>query len=422
MEKKYLKNSMWLLSEKLIRILINFVAVIYLANYLGPDLYGKVNYVYSIGMIIFTISSLGMDNITTRECLYNKDNKNNLLFLSSVTRGMVFLAVSITYAVIFTDSSNVLVFLILFSYVYTFIIPYELYYAAIADSRYFSVIRSLSFIVSSALKIIFSYYHKIELVALSFALEGILYIILSSPKLVGSFKVKKLKNNMKDFFKVIKLSIPLFVVALILIFSSKIDQLMITHLLSYRDLGVYSVAISIASALCILPNTFTNAFYGKILKTNTKDLICIIYRVNIILGICISIFSLFLMPYVLRHFFSPDYFQAATVIQYLLLSNIFKSLGYAMNFIIIKESKQKYSVVYYSLGLLLIFMLNFIFIPIYGIIGASIISLIGQIFTNLIFPLLFRDNVINAEIKNIMVSFVKAPLYIIHDIKAITKI
>ncbi|HFF9376213.1 TPA: oligosaccharide flippase family protein, partial [Escherichia coli] len=60
MANYYLKNSIWLLSEKIVRLIVNFISVVYLANLLGPTIYGEYSYLYSIGMIIYTISSLGL--------------------------------------------------------------------------------------------------------------------------------------------------------------------------------------------------------------------------------------------------------------------------------------------------------------------------------------------------------------------------
>ncbi len=93
-----------------------------------------------------------------------------------------------------------------------------------------------------------------------------------------------------------------------------------------------------------------------------------------------------------------------------------------MNFVIIKKQKQKYSVIYFSLGLIVIILLNYFCIPYFGIKGAGLVSIIGQVLTNLVFPLLFLDKDINLEIKNIMISFVKAPLFIVKDIKAVIKL
>ncbi|WP_162821084.1 polysaccharide biosynthesis C-terminal domain-containing protein [Escherichia coli] len=76
----------------------------------------------------------------------------------------------------------------------------------------------------------------------------------------------------------------------------------------------------------------------------------------------------------------------------------------------------------FFLGLIVIILLNYFCIPYFGIKGAGLVSIIGQVLTNLVFPLLFLDKDINLEIKNIMISFVKAPLFIVKDIKAVIKL
>ncbi|WCB42459.1 oligosaccharide flippase family protein [Escherichia coli] len=347
MANYYLKNSIWLLSEKIVRLIVNFISVVYLANLLGPTIYGEYSYLYSIGMIIYTISSLGLDNVTTRECINNPIEKDRMLFLSLLLRGTTFVVTAVIYSLFLTSSNFNVSILILSAYAYTIITPYELYYAGIANSKFFSSMRTLAFLLSTIAKIIFAYWRYYELVALAFALEGVIYILFSYLKIKVHFTLGRHIINYCEIKKIIIMSLPLFYVSMVLIFSSKIDQILILHFLNFNELGVFSVAISISSALCILPNTFTSAFYGKILNSNDNELICMIYRINIILGVVIIALSILFIPFIIESFFSPAYFNAADVITLLLFSNVFKSLGFAMNFVIIKKQKQKYSVIYF---------------------------------------------------------------------------
>ena len=66
-------------------------------------------------------------------------------------------------------------------------------------------------------------------------------------------------------------------------------------------------------------------------------------------------------------------------------------IGNARGIWILCENKNKYVKYYLSIGVIANLMLNWIMIPIWGINGAAIATLITQIITSLVAPVFFKE-------------------------------
>ena len=65
--RKYFKNTSWLMTERIIRMIISLFVGIYVARYLGPDLFGLLSYTNSFVGLFLAIATLGIESIVIRE-------------------------------------------------------------------------------------------------------------------------------------------------------------------------------------------------------------------------------------------------------------------------------------------------------------------------------------------------------------------
>ncbi|MBT8383680.1 MAG: oligosaccharide flippase family protein, partial [Ignavibacteria bacterium] len=77
--KKYFANTSWLFFERVLRIIISFVVVIYVVRYLGPKDFGLYSYVISFMWLFASISTLGLETITVREIVKQPEKKDELI-------------------------------------------------------------------------------------------------------------------------------------------------------------------------------------------------------------------------------------------------------------------------------------------------------------------------------------------------------
>ena len=94
--RKLLGNSMWLFIDKIVRLLVGLFIGVLVARYLGPDQVGLWNYCLAIFTFFILFSSLGLDYVTPREFVNNKQEQekilNTTLFLkfTGATLGILF--------------------------------------------------------------------------------------------------------------------------------------------------------------------------------------------------------------------------------------------------------------------------------------------------------------------------------------------
>ena len=64
---KIVSNTGWLLSEKILRLLMGFFVGLWVARYFGPEQFGLLNYSIAIIALFGSIGSLGLRTIVVRD-------------------------------------------------------------------------------------------------------------------------------------------------------------------------------------------------------------------------------------------------------------------------------------------------------------------------------------------------------------------
>ncbi|EGR3360811.1 hypothetical protein DMJ17_22820, partial [Vibrio parahaemolyticus] len=76
---KYFTSSLWLLAEKLVRMILNLLIGVWIARYLGPSDFGTLSYVQSIVVIFTTLASLGLDSIVVKKLVERERKESDIL-------------------------------------------------------------------------------------------------------------------------------------------------------------------------------------------------------------------------------------------------------------------------------------------------------------------------------------------------------
>ena len=77
--KKYLANTSWLFLERILRIIVSFVVTIFVIRYLGPKDFGLYSYLLSFFGLFASLSTLGLEAISTREIVKYPDKKDEII-------------------------------------------------------------------------------------------------------------------------------------------------------------------------------------------------------------------------------------------------------------------------------------------------------------------------------------------------------
>ena len=105
-KSKAVKNSFWLIIEKFISIFGLVFVTSFVAKYIGPESFGKINFYSSIFVVFVTVSTWGIDVISTKRLSRNVFSGVRLLHSLKYIRLIIltFLSVPLLfYVYTFTD-------------------------------------------------------------------------------------------------------------------------------------------------------------------------------------------------------------------------------------------------------------------------------------------------------------------------------
>ncbi|MEN6590767.1 MAG: oligosaccharide flippase family protein [Fervidobacterium sp.] len=306
-----------------------------------------------------------------------------IVFLSSVTITLILLLFSKPFSAMFFSSDN-----------YKDIVVYS--GVALIFSANVSIIQAPTrmlnkrriYVISGLLQSLGYYMFAILLIKLGFSYYGLIYAnILTTVALLMFFwfQNKKFfldgtfdKNIAKELFKI---GLPLVPTFLIYWIYNSTDRIMITNMLGTAQLGIYSIGSRLAQISQLIYTAFAGGWqYFAFSTMRDEDQVDLVSRVFEYLGIISFVAFLAIVPFnnfIFSLLFEGDYIKGSTVFPYLFLSPLllmlFQTAG--NQFIVIKKSYL--STISLAVGAGSNVLLNFLLIPKFGIVGASIATLAG---------------------------------------------
>lgn len=391
---KYLKNTSWLLGEKVLRMTVGLFVGVWVARYLGPEQFGVFSYAQSFVGLFTTIATLGLDGIVVRELVKDDSKTGELIATSFYLKliGACLVLGVLAIAVNFTSNdhyTNVLVFIIASSTILQSFNVIDFYFQAKVLSRFVVFANVFSLLLSSVLKIILIL-NEAPLVA--FAWVVLFDSAILALGLVCFFAKEKVYDSHNFCFKkdiaviLLKDSWPLILGGIAVSFYMKIDQVMIKEMLTTEDVGQYGVAVRLSEIWCFLYVIITASLFPAIINAKNKSeraymerlqkLHNLLILMSIIVALFMSVFSLD----VVTALYGEAFKFAASVLAIHIWAGLFVALGMASDKFLVTENMQWRSFFRTFSGAMINIFLNLMLIPKYGIEGAAIATLISYAF------------------------------------------
>lgn len=388
--KRYFNNTSWLFAEKIIRMIIGFLVLAWIAKYLGPEDFGVFNYVQSYVILFSGLATLGLDTILVRELVKNPEKTNvylgtvfGLKLLGSI---VAFIAIISVINIHSEDSTiNLFVYLIAFSNIFLAFNVIDSFYQSKVLSKYIVIVNTFGFIISSVVKLYFIYtnaeliYFIYVLVFDKFILAvGYLYIYKHQ-----DYSIKDWTFNFQVSKMLLKDSWPLIFSGTVLMIQARIDQIMINEFLGPKEVGYYSTALMFVEAFgflaVILKQSLTPALVNgkKLSKEIYEERLINLYRISFILFIITAIILVTISHHAILIFFGNEYLPAVAIVSIYSIRLFFTYMGVARSTYILVENIFKYSLVSMAIGAVINIILNYLLIPIYGTTGAIIATIIS---------------------------------------------
>lgn len=377
-------------AEKVFRTLIAFFIGVYIARYLGPGQYGLLNYAISFAGLFSSFANLGMDQIVVRELVKFPDKRD--VILGTVFRLKIFgsfvaiVLVTITAYLINEPSYNLLLIVIIsFTTIFQSIGVVELFFQSRVEAKKNVYAQSSSFFIVSILKlllIIFKqpllYFAIVHLFEFVFLAVGY-YLVYRT----NNYSFSNWKYNRNTALNLFKDSWPLVLSGVVIIIYMKIDQVMIKNLMTVTDVGYYAVAVKLCEAWYFVSITVSASLFPAIVNAKAinenlylsrlQKLYDILALIAIAIAIPVTIFS----DFIINTLYGSQFQPAASVLAIYIWAALATFLGVASSQYLISENLTKLAFFRTLLGMIVNVIMNLILIPIYGINGAAVATLVS---------------------------------------------
>jgi len=398
--KRYFANTAWLMLERVVRVIATLFITIYLARYLGPEQFGIFNYAISFVGLFSILAIFVSDDIVIREIIKQSTHENYILgaafFLRFIGSILVFiLTISIHYYFFYNPYNNVMTLISIlaigqiFQSIYI-IIP--LFYAKI-KAKFVVQAQIIQLVIGSLIKLYFIFIHAPlswfawAIFFDNFLLAIILYLFYRQQ---GGIISHWYSNFL--FIKYLALeSVPLVLSGVLTAIYMRIDQVMIGRLLNNTEVGYYAAAVRISEAWYFIPIIISTSLFPVILNMRKNNIeryyenLERLYKLLCGLSWVSALSILFLSDYLIYFIYGVNYASSSDVLVIHIWTGFFVSLGIASGKALIAENLL--SLVFFRtvIGAILNILLNSIFIPLYGILGAAWATLISQIIVSFLY-------------------------------------
>ena len=402
MEEKAVKNAIWIIVCRIIQAILSFIISMLTARYLGPSNFGLINYASSVTAFMIPIMQLGLNSILVQE-LINYPTEDGKIVGTSLILNFISALMSIvgilSFVFIANEGEAVTVLVCLLYSIMLLTQAIEMVYfwfQAKLLAKYVSIVSLFTYVVISLYKMYLLVTGKsIFWFAISNALDYfiigiVLHLIrykLGGGKLEFSFDVARRMLSKSKYYIVSGLMITVF---------AQTDRVMLKILISDAAVGYYSAAVTIAGVSSFIFTAIIDSMRPVILvakKSSVKvyeNRVIQLYSLVVYFALAQSVFISIFAPFIVKLIYGVEYIPAVAPLRIVVWYTTFSYYGGAKDIWILAEEKQRYLVWLNLGGALANIILNCILIPIAGISGAAIASLITQFFTNVVMGFLIR--------------------------------
>lgn len=388
--KKYATNTSWPLLTRCVTITLSFFVTIYLVRYLGPENYGQLSYAVSLSGIFAALASLGVDHILTRELVEKPERRNELLGTALIIKlcmgALVGIALTVTALVVAeNDVSRLLLLLLAPTYIFMSLQTITMEFQANVAFKHIAIIGMIVVVVLNALKIMVVLFE-----------QGVLYIgliLLFEPLLYGVLLVilrwriygplTHWTFSLATARELIHHGWPFILSALFVTIYSRIDQVMLKHVIDASAVGLYDAAVRVAEVWLFIPSVIVASLFPAIV--NAKKTSVSQYRTRLLLltaciaalsVIVVSILSSIAQPLIYL-LYGAAFSASVTVFIIYTWAGVFAALGVVAHTLLITEHRRALVFLSTAGTALLNTILNLWLIPEYGIAGAAWSTLIS---------------------------------------------
>lgn len=396
LKNKVAKNATWIIGCKIVQSIVALVIGMLTARYLGPSNFGVINYAASMVAFVTPIMQLGLNDVLVQE-LVNEPKKDGeilgtSMLMSCLSAIFCSIGLFVTISCLNAGETETIVVCCLYSTIlifqaaeltqYWFQAKYLSRYTAIAAFFTYMTVTGYRIYLLATGKSVYWFAVSNSFAAILIAVSFfILYKKNGGGDLSFSLKTAKKLFAKSHFYIVSNMMVVVF---------AQTDRVMIKNMLGNAETGFYSAAVTCATMANFVFGAIIDSFRPLIFekkkgeKIDYENSVSALYSVIIYLALLQSLIMTVFAPFIIKILYGAAYTPSIVTLQIVVWFTTFSYIGTARNIWILAEEKQKYLWIINLFGVAANIGLNLTLIPLWGINGAALASLITQFFTNIV--------------------------------------
>jgi PST family polysaccharide transporter len=388
--RKALSSSAWLLSERAVTLLSNFIVSILLARYLGASDYGSLSYALAFVALLATIPYLGFGGVVVQELVRNPANRREtmgVVMYSKIAAALmaILLANVIAQLVVHDPRDRLLVLLVSFSMLFDVSLGLRMHFEALTDARSVVLVASGTNIVGAlarvgAIALAEPLWVFAVIVSIQSALAAAGYIAIYRRSAAGSSRLYFSVNHARFLFSK---SWPLIISAAAATIYLKIDQFMLGQMRSMVDVGTYAIAARLSEVWYVVPVAIVSSIFPRLVELRAhsrgkyvarmRESIRYLFWLGFLVAVPVSVIA---EPLV-TGLFGEEYRSAGTILAIHVWACPAVFMGMIVEKWMVTEDLLKFLIGRQLAGAAVNVLLNLILIPRFGGVGSAVATVIA---------------------------------------------
>jgi O-antigen/teichoic acid export membrane protein len=406
-------NTGWLMTDKLLRIVVGLLVGAWVARYLGPEQYGELAYALAFIAFFQVVANLGLDGLVVRDIA--QDRAKAAVILGTTFRlrlAATFLgwvaACGLMVVVRPGDTTALLlVALIGAGMLFQPADTIDLWFQSQIQSRRTVVAKATAHLLANGAKVGLI---LVDAPLWTFAVAQSIETALAAILLALAYRHFRADHNWRWNWPVARelllRSWPLMLSGLSIIIYMRIDQIMLREMVGEKELGIYSAALPFSQVWHFLPMTICASVLPTLSRLHAENTEQFYRRLQQLfsflawLAIAIVIGMVLIADWIVAGLLGSAYQESAAVLMVHVTTNVFIFLGVAQGQWILSENKTRVAFIQTALGAAVNIAVNLILIPRWGALGAAIAAVAGQALSAVLSNLLLAPRIFCMQLKS----------------------
>jgi O-antigen/teichoic acid export membrane protein len=394
------QNVSYLGIAEIVSKVLQFVIMLYAAKLLTQQDFGRFSFALSISFIGVILADLGINMFLIKEISRDKKSASklfsNALIVKSVLSVLAFMVMASILNILQYSVETMRIVLIILSFIIISTFT-ELFYSIFRSfekmgyDAFLKILRMILLAIMS-LFVLFSGYGILAF-SYVFVFTELVIVFFAAFFALNKFIRFEFEIDWQFIKSMLKRSLPFGMAFIFGTVYFYIGSVMLSKISGEESVAVFSAAYNIALALLFIPTVYTSAIYPVLSRyfMKSKENVRLLYERSFkylyILGLPISVGSFLLSERIIHFLYGSKYYASIIVLQIISAYFFIKFLNFLLGIMLSSIDQQHKRMIGQGITAFFSILINLILIPVWGVAGAAISTLITEILLFIIYYL-----------------------------------